>query len=74
MRLLRSMRWHWHEELVKPQDRWAEDKEIWAGGSHLYFILIEKQKQGEGYKFYLVSWCVFQMFNDFLKRLWSNSG
>ena len=69
MRLLRSMRWHWHEELVKPQDRWAEDKEIWAGGSHLYFILIEKQKQGEGYKFYLVSWCVFQMFSDFLKRL-----
>ena len=74
MRLLRSTRRHWHEELVKPQDRWAEDKEIWAGGSHLYSILIEKQKQGEGYKFYLASWCVFQMFNDFLKRLWSNSG
>ena len=46
MRLLRSMRWHWHEELVKPQDRWAEDKEIWAGGSHLYFILIENKNRG----------------------------
>ena len=53
MRLLRSMRWHWHEELVKPQDRWAEDKETWVGRSHLYSILIGRQKQGEGYKFSL---------------------
>ena len=65
MRLLRSMRWHWHEELVKPQDRWAEDKEIWAGGSHLYFILIEKQKQGEGYKFLSGFLVCFQMFSDY---------
>ena len=46
MRLLRSMRLHWHEELVKPQDRWAEDKEIWAGGSHLCVILIENKNVG----------------------------
>ena len=31
---------------MKPQDRWAEDKEVWAGGSHLYFILIENKNRG----------------------------
>ena len=38
---------------MKPQDRWAEDKETWVGRSHLYSILIGRQKQGEGYKFSL---------------------
>ena len=48
MRLLRSMRWHWHEELVKPQDRWAEDKETWVGRSHLCSYINQKTKTGGG--------------------------
>ena len=34
---------------MKLQDRWAEDKGIWVGRSHLYFVLIGKTKnRGSG--------------------------
>ena len=41
-----------HEGPVKLQDRWAEDKGIWVGRSHLYFVLIGKQKQGRAANFF----------------------
>ena len=37
-----------HEGPVKLQDRWAEDKGIWVGRSHLYFVLIGKTKNRGG--------------------------
>ena len=38
-----------HEGPVELQDRWAEDKGIWVGRSHLYFVLIGKTKnRGRG--------------------------
>ena len=41
-----------HEEPVKLQDRWAEDKGIWVGRSHSYFILIGEQKRGRATNFF----------------------